>query len=84
MSMKVNVSTVRCSKCQAEWAPRISNPIRCPRCGNKIDGKPKRDYEYAPWMPCHAKGCQQPAMARKGGLCPVHQKAARKGKAARR
>lgn len=34
--MKVVVPKLRCPHCKAEWIPRVTMPLRCPRCGNKL------------------------------------------------
>jgi exosome complex RNA-binding protein Csl4 len=30
------VVVATCPHCREEWPLRVPNPIRCPRCGNKL------------------------------------------------
>lgn len=37
MSVKLPKATCPYEDCQNKWHPRVENPVRCPKCGRRLD-----------------------------------------------
>jgi len=55
MENKFELPEAECKKCGWKWTVRISNPRKCPHCGNPNINKPLSRKPYKPRDKKHGK-----------------------------
>lgn len=45
LTEKEKLLVYKCLRCLAEWTPRKTNPLRCPRCKSKYWNVPRKSRE---------------------------------------